>query len=150
MLDVIFSWCRKWRLGITYLKFVVVSFCKRLQKISDHVFCIGGDCLDSTTSSKCKYLRVLFDEFATFKNNKENRWTCTRRTYFIFIFKQIDRVQHIGKYVSKRSVVNSILLQRSVGIYKILQHWICTATVTALRFVFGSVPVYSDFSCSWR
>lgn len=70
MLDVVSGWCRKWRLRINSLNSKVIHFGKRQQKRRDHVFCIGGECLDYTTSYK--YLGVLFDEFATFKNNTEN------------------------------------------------------------------------------
>lgn len=80
MLVVVSGWCRKWWLRINSLKSKVVHFRKHQRKRSDHVVCIGRDCLDYTTSYK--YLGVLFDKFATFKNNTENFVKSGRRALF--------------------------------------------------------------------
>lgn len=68
----------------------------------------GGGCLDYTTS--LKHLGVLYYEFATFKNNTEN----LTRDLFKNTIKQIDRILHVRKDVSKQSCANSRLLQWSV------------------------------------
>ncbi|KAK3092919.1 hypothetical protein FSP39_008861 [Pinctada imbricata] len=70
LLNTVESWCKQWRLKIITDKTKVVHFRKRQRNRSQLTLKLNGR--DLSYESSYKYLGVIFDEFASFKDNAEN------------------------------------------------------------------------------
>ncbi|KAK3102881.1 hypothetical protein FSP39_014619 [Pinctada imbricata] len=70
LLNTVESWCKQWRLKINTDKTKVVHFRKRQRNRSQLTLKLNGR--DLSYESSYKYLGVIFDEFASFKDNAEN------------------------------------------------------------------------------
>ena len=60
MLNDISIWCRKWRLRINYTKLAVIHFKNKGKHRSNHVFQVGNETIEYTTTYK--YLGIVLHE----------------------------------------------------------------------------------------
>ncbi len=61
LLDVLYNWCCKWKLGVNYETSKIVHFSRKRKSRSEYIFRLGNFNLDHTYSNK--YLRVYFNEY---------------------------------------------------------------------------------------
>ena len=69
MLNIMYSWCSKWRLAINTEKTQIIHFRKKAVEQSIHSFMFGEMPLSYVSSYK--YLGLLFHEFMSFSEGRK-------------------------------------------------------------------------------
>lgn len=137
MLNVVDSWCKKWRLRINPNKSKIVHFRKKRKKRSTHTFYLGGENL--TYEPFYKYLGVIFDENCDFKRKAENLGKSGGRALGSMISK-IHSLKMVGFETFEKLYLNCVapILDYCSGVWGTTNYY-CTEMVQsrALRYFLG-------------
>ena len=99
MLEILDSWCNKWKLKINGAKSQVVHFRKKHVKQSTHDFSLQGSRV--TYANTYKYLGMLFDAHLSFENGVETLATASGRALGSLINKHKTlKDMHFNTYTS--------------------------------------------------